>query len=146
MKPAAVYCKADSTNKVLEFVSDGLGDKVADYIPSLPIGIYQGGELIGGVLINDIRPQRDCWLTIYTTTPYWAKRQVMRYVFGVVFDLIQAKRCSVLVSLSNAKSFKMCKQLGFVEEGILRQYRDNGEDCYVMGMLKSECKWIGENK
>ena len=146
MKPAAVYCKADSTNKVLEFVADGLGDKVADYIPSLPIGIYQGGELIGGVLINDIRPQRDCWLTIYTTTPYWAKRQVMRYVFGVVFDLIQAKRCSVLVSLSNKKSYKMCKQLGFVEEGILRQYRDNGEDCYVMGMLKSECKWIGENK
>lgn len=143
MKPAAVYCKADSTNKVLEFVADGLGDKVADYIPSLPIGIYQGGELIGGVLINDIRPQRDCWLTIYTTTPYWAKRQVMRYVFGVVFDLIQAKRCSVLVSLSNTKSYKMCKQLGFVEEGILRQYRDNGEDCYVMGMLKSECKWIG---
>ena len=143
MKPAAVYCKADSTNKVLEFVAGGLRDKVADYIPSLPIGIYQGGELIGGVLINDIRPQRDCWLTIYTTTPYWAKRQVMRYVFGVVFDLIQAKRCSVLVSLSNAISYKMCKQLGFVEEGILRQYRDNGEDCYVMGMLKSECKWIG---
>lgn len=146
MKPAAVYCKADSTNKVLEFVAGGLGDKVADYTPSLPIGIYQGGELIGGVLINDIRPQRDCWLTIYTTTPYWAKRQVMRYVFGVVFDLIQAKRCSVLVSVSNKKSYKMCQQLGFKQEGILRQYRDNGEDCYVMGMLKSECKWIGENK
>lgn len=141
MKPAAVYCKADSTNKVLEFVADGLGDKVADYIPSLPIGIYQGGELIGGVLINDIRPQRDCWLTIYTTTPYWAKRQVMRYVFGVVFDLIGAQRCSVLVSVSNTKSYKMCQQLGFKQEGILRQYRDNGEDCYIMGMLKSECKW-----
>ena len=141
MNPARVYCKADNTNKVVEFVAQGLGDKVTDYIPCLPIGIYRDDELIGGVLINDIRPQRDCWLTIYTTTPEWAKRQVMRYVFGTVFDLIQAQRCSVLVSLSNQNSFKMCRQLGFKQEGILRQYRDNGEDCYVMGMLKSECKW-----
>ena len=98
MNPARVYCKADNTNKVVEFVAQGLGDKVTDYIPCLPIGIYRDDELIGGVLINDIRPQRDCWLTIYTTTPEWAKRQVMRYVFGTVFDLIQAQRCSVLVA------------------------------------------------
>ena len=83
----------------------------------------------------------DCWLTIYTTTPYWAKRHVLRYIFNVVFNLIKAERCSVLVSKSNQKSFDMCKRLGFVEEGYLRQYRPNGDDCYVMGMLKKECKW-----
>lgn len=137
-----VLCKADTTGKVVEFVAKGLGDDVSDYIPALAIGFYKEEELIGGVLINDIRPQRDCWLTIYTTTPYWAKRHVMRYVFGIIFNLIGAQRCSVLVSLSNQKSFDMCKRLGFVEEGILRQYRDNGEDCHVLGMLKQECKWI----
>lgn len=141
MRTEQVFCKADGTDKVLNFVCQGLGDKLEEYIPSLPIGIYQGDELIGGVLINDIRPQRDCWLTIYTTTPCWAKRHVLKYVFAVVFDLIKAQRCSVLVSESNKKSFDMCQRLGFKQEGILRQYRDNGENCYVMGMLKSECKW-----
>ena len=134
-----VYCKTQSN--VIEFVVKGLKDSFQDYVPCLPIGIFQGSEMIGGVLIHDIRPCVDCWLTIYTINPRWAKRHVLKYIFGVVFDLIKAKRCSVLVSSSNDKSLKMCKQLGFINEGILRQFRDNGEDCYVMGMLKNECKW-----
>lgn len=142
MSRERVFCKADETGEVLKFVADGLGDPIEDYEPSLAIGFYEGEKLIGGVLINDIRPNRDCWLTIYTTTPYWAKRQVMRYVFSVIFHLIGAKRCSVFVSESNHKSFDMCKRLGFREEGFLREYRDNGENCYVMGMLKQECIWI----
>jgi RimJ/RimL family protein N-acetyltransferase len=144
MKPERVFCRADDTGEVIKFVADGLKDKIEDYVPALPIGIYQGKKLIGGVLINDIRPQRDCWLTIYTTTPCWANKGVLRYVFGAVFDLIKAERCSVFVSVSNTKSFDMCQRLGFKQEGLLRQYRDNGEDCYVMGMLKSECKWRKE--
>ena len=139
MKSVQVYCKA--ADEAIEFVAQGLGDKAEEYIPCLPIGIFKDNELIGGVLINDIRPNRDCWLTIYTTTPYWGKRQVMRYVFGVVFDLIKAQRCSVLVSVDNLLSLRMCEKLGFKKEGLLRQFRDNGDDCFVMGMLKSECIW-----
>lgn len=141
MMSERVLCKADNTREVLNFVANGLGDDVSDYIPSLAIGIYKDG-LIGGVLINDIRPNRDCWLTIYTTTPLWGKRQVMKYVFNVVFNMIKAERCSVFVSESNKKSFEMCQRLGFKTEGLLRKYRDDGENCYVMGMLKKECKWI----
>lgn len=136
-----VLCKADQTGAVIKFVADGLGDKIEEYIPALAIGIYEGEALIGGVLINDIRPKRDCWLTIYTSTPKWAKRHVMRYVFGVVFNLIKCERCSVLVSKSNKKSLDMCLRLGFKKEGLLRCYRDNGDDCYVLGMLKKECIW-----
>lgn len=141
MKSVQVLCKPDRTGEVIYYVANGLGDDVQEYIESLPIGIYRGNTLIGGVLFTSIRPQRDCWLTIYTTTPYWAKRHVLRYIFNIVFNLIKAERCSVLVSKSNQKSFDMCKRLGFVEEGYLRQYRPNGDDCYVMGMLKKECKW-----
>lgn len=141
LSKAQVFCKADTTDKVLRFVCEGLGDPIEDYIPSLPIGIYEGEKLVGGVLINDIRPQRDCWLTIYTNSKHWAKRQVMRYVFGVVFNLIKCERCSVFVSESNKTSLDMCLRLGFKKEGLLRCYRDNGENCYVLGMLKSECIW-----
>ena len=142
MKPERVYCKADNTGEVLNYVVNGLGDKKEDYEPSLAIGIYKGDNLIGGVLLNDIRPQRDCWVTIYTTSKEWAKRHVMKYVFTIVYGLIGAKRCSAFISESNKQSFSVCKRLGFKQEGLLRQYRDDGENCYVMGMLKQECIWI----
>jgi RimJ/RimL family protein N-acetyltransferase len=136
---ARVLCKNDGS--VINFVAHGLGDDVREYIPSLELGIYDN-KLIGGVLINDIRPERDCWLTIYTESPRWATKQTLKYIFTVVFVTIGAKRCSVFVSESNQKSHNMCLRLGFKDEGLLREYRDNGENCYVMGMLKQECIWL----
>lgn len=137
----SVRVLCDDTGAVLNWVAHGLGDDVQDYIPSLALGIWQDDLLIGGVLINDITPQRNCWLTIYTESPKWATRKVLKYVFSVVFITIGAQRCSVFVSKSNNKSHDFCQRLGFQDEGLLREYRENGEDCYVMGMLKQECKW-----
>jgi RimJ/RimL family protein N-acetyltransferase len=141
MTSAPVFCKAVGDGSVINFVANGLKEDVREYIPSLELGIFKD-KLIGGVLINDIRPERDCNLSIYTESPQWAARQVIKYVFTVVFLTIGAKRCTVYVSESNKKSHEMCLRLGFKDEGFLREYRENGENCYVMGMLKQECKWI----
>lgn len=138
----SVRVLCDDTGAVLNWVAHGLNDDVRDYIPSLALGIWQDDMLIGGILINDITPQRNCWLTIYTESPRWATRNILKYVFTVVYVTIGAKRCSVFVSKSNNKSHDFCQRLGFKDEGLLREYRENGEDCYVMGMLKQECKWI----
>jgi RimJ/RimL family protein N-acetyltransferase len=136
-KPERVLCKPAD---VVEFVCKGLGDRVEEYQPCLSLGIYYKG-LIGGILIHDLRPEIDCYLTIYTTSKRWATKSVLKYVFGIIFNLMKCRRCSVLVSKANSKSLKMCEQLGFKVEGLLRQYRDDGDDCYCLGMLKSECKW-----
>jgi RimJ/RimL family protein N-acetyltransferase len=140
MTSVRVYCRDDG--QVINFVAKGLKEDVREYIPSLELGIYLDNKLIGGVLINDLRPNRDCNLSIYTENPRWAARQVMKYVFTVIFVTIGAKRCTAYVSESNKKSHNMCLRLGFKDEGFLREYRENGENCYVMGMLKQECKWI----
>ena len=100
------------------------------------------GKTIAGVLLNDVRHGRDVWMTIYSSDKWWATKSVIKYVFGIVFHLMECKRASVFVSVGNTKSFDMCQRLGFKKEGCLRQYRDNGEDCYVMGMLKQECQWL----
>ena len=138
----SVRVLCDDTGAVLNWVAHGLNDDVRDYIPSLALGVWQDDKLIGGILINDITPQRNCWLTIYTESPRWATRNILKYVFTVVYVTIGAKRCSVFVSKSNNKSHDFCQRLGFKDEGLLREYRENGDDCYVMGMLKQECKWI----
>ena len=138
----SVRVLCNDTGAVLNWVAHGLNDDVRDYIPSLALGVWQDDMLIGGILINDITPQRNCWLTIYTESPRWATRNILKYVFTVVYVTIGAKRCSVFVSKSNNKSHDFCQRLGFKDEGLLREYRENGDDCYVMGMLKQECKWI----
>lgn len=143
-KRERVLCKPDMSGATLRYVADGLGDRVEEYMPCLALKITLNDEIIGGVLIHTIRPEIDCWLTIYTTNKRWATRGVLRYVFGIVFNLMNCRRCSVLVSKANSASLKMCKQIGFKEEGLLRQYRDDGDDCYCLGMLKNECKWRNE--
>ena len=142
MNSERVLCKPDMTLQTAAFVASGLNDNVGDYLPCFSINISLGGQTIAGVLINDIRPKRDCWLTIYSISERWATRAVIRYVFKIVFKMIGAKRCSVFVSADNNKSLKMCLRLGFKQEGFLRQFRDDGKDCIVLGMLKSECRWI----
>lgn len=137
-----VLCKPDMTLATAVFVAHGLKDNVGDYLPCFSINISLGGQTIAGVLINDIRPKRDCWLTIYSISERWATRAVIRYVFRIVFHLIGAERCSVYVRADNQKSLKMCLRLGFKQEGLIREWGYDGGDCVMLGMLKSECRWI----
>ena len=67
-------------------------------------------------------------------------------IFNFVFGTINAERASLFVSKDNEPSINLVEKLGFTREGLLRHYRDNGKDCYVYGMLKSECKWRGNEQ
>lgn len=141
MKSDRVLCKPDETNQTLLYVAEGLGDNPNDYWPCLALNISLNGKTIAGVLLNDLRPGRDVWMTIYSSDKRWATRSVIKYVFGIIFNLMNCKRASVFVTVDNFQSLKMCERLGFKKEGCLRQFRDDGKDCFVMGMLKQECKW-----
>jgi RimJ/RimL family protein N-acetyltransferase len=37
---------------------------------------------------------------------------------------------------------KFDEHVGFIQEGVIRQAFEDGEDAILYGMLKSECKWI----
>ena len=69
---------------------------------------------------------------------------MLRIMFGIAFKAMGCRRISLLVDKSNAASLNFVKKLGFQQEGILRSFRENGEDCYILGMLKDECKWLRE--
>lgn len=140
-KQELVLCKPDLDGSVIAWVCKGLGDNVASYGDNVTLGIYLKNRLIAGVIFNDIRPNRDVWMSIYTKDKKWCNRRVLRLIFDFVFSKINAERASAFVSKDNEPSKRMLEKLGFVREGLLRHYRDNGKDCYVYGMLKSECKW-----
>lgn len=141
LRSARVLCRPDEDGSVIAWVCKGLGDDPKTYGENVTLGIYLNDRLIAGVIFNDIRPNRDVWLSIYSIDKKWCNRRVLRLIFDLVFNKIGAERAGALVSKDNEPSFRLAEKLGFVREGLLRHYRDNGDDCYVYGMLKSECKW-----
>jgi RimJ/RimL family protein N-acetyltransferase len=65
-------------------------------------------------------------------------------LFAYPFNQIGANRILVQCSEANDKAMKMNKQLGFVQEGRLRQLYPP-HDAILWGMLRTECKWLKGN-
>lgn len=147
MKSEVASCRifADRDGSVAKWVCDGLNEDTDWVGHNITMGIELDGELIAGIIFNDLRPNVDVWLTIYSTGKRWCNRRVLGAVFGLAFDKMGCRRVSLFVSKDNEASIKLVEGLGFVREGLLRQYRENGSDCYVYGMLKNECKWRRNN-
>lgn len=143
MKQEAGLCKIipDCNGMIANWVCAGLGENTDWIGANVTIGIVRAGKLIAGVIYNDCRPGVDVWMTIYSASKYWCSRRILKHIFAVAFDVMDCRRVSAFVSVDNQASKSMLERLGFKREGLLRQYRDNGEDCFLFGMLKSECKW-----
>ena len=142
MSSEMVSCKPDFDGRVAKWVCDGLGENTDWIGAGATLGVYLGEKLIAGIIFNDIRPKCDVWLTIYSCDRRWCVRRVLRCVFNFCFTCLDCRRASAFVSVSNDKSRKLVERLGFRQEGVLRKYRDNGEDAFVFGMLKEECRWL----
>ncbi|MBE6454694.1 MAG: GNAT family N-acetyltransferase [Alphaproteobacteria bacterium] len=144
MKLPKEYCNLvyDQDNRITEWVCKGLGfDRRWLDKEFHTFGFYISGKLIGGLIYHNIRPFRDLWWTIYTTDKRWCNRRNLKKIFEFAFNFWQVERISILVSTNNYPCIKLIKKLGFQQEGLLRNYRDDGADCYFYGLLKTENKW-----
>ena len=144
MNEPAAFCSLvlDKDNHITEWVCQGLGCDSSWLDPKhLTIGFVCNGRLIGGLIYHDIRPHRDLYWTIFTTDKRWCNRRILKAVFGLAFDFWQVERISLLVNTDNHACLKLVTKLGFKQEGMLRRYRDDGADCFLMGILKTERKY-----
>ncbi len=71
----------------------------------------------------------------------WATHQFITICFLYTFNQLNVHRCTARVAASNLKALNMDLKLGFVLEGVIREAL-KGEDCLILGMLKTECRWI----
>ena len=97
-------------------------------------------------MFSDLRPGCDVWISIYADDKRWCSRRVLQTVFGIVFDFWGCRRANALIDTDNKASLRLAEGVGFRYEGKMRQYRENGRDVYVLGMLKSECKFLKEKE
>lgn len=144
LKPeAALYrIMPDCDGAILRWVCNGLRENTEWVGDSYTFGVCYKGRMVAGIILNNYRKNKDVWLTIYSTDKHWCVKSVLKYTFKTCFETLNCDRVNILVDVDNQKSLSLCERLGFVKEGLLRQYREDGKDCYFMGMLKKECKWL----
>ena len=141
-EPVLYKIMPDFNGVIQRWICDGLNEDTDWIGDSYTFGICYKGKMVGGIILNNYRKDLDVWLTIYSVSPHWCVKNVIKYTFKTCFEALNCKRVNILVSKDNIKSLSLCERLGFVKEGLLRQYREDGKDCYFMGMLKKECKWL----
>ncbi len=104
-----------------------------------------GEEILGAVVVHDWNGT-NAQLSIATVNEKWAGKEFIKTVFDFVFNCLKANHCTVYVREDNEKSLRMCKKLGFIEEGIMRQsltdFDGNVYDGILLGMIRNECRWL----
>jgi len=109
---------------------------------STAIGVERDGKIICAAVYHDYRDGQ-IEASIAASSRRWANRSVLHALFAYPFNQVGAHRLLVTCNEANEKAMKMNSQLGFIQEGRLRQmYAPH--DAVIWGMLKDECKWIKE--
>lgn len=140
--------------KILPDLSDAVADWVCRGLKlcnvwrgqNLSYGFVYNNKMVGGLIFHDLQRHREVWWTVYSTDKHWCTRKMLRQMFKMAFVTMDCKRINILVNKSNQRSFDFVRRLGFQPEGLLRQYDENGEDCYFLGMLREECPWLTNKK
>lgn len=107
------------------------------------IGVCGDDGLIAGCVYNEF-DGRNVAASIAATDKRWCTREVLRTLFAYPFNQLRVHRMTALVPSKNEKSIKLCRGLGFRHEGTVRELFSRRNHGLAFGMLRSECRWLGE--
>ncbi|MBP5215817.1 MAG: GNAT family N-acetyltransferase [Alphaproteobacteria bacterium] len=132
----------DISGDISRWVCRGLNENSEWLGENITFGFAYNNRMVGGLIFHDYTPHRDVWWTIYSCDKHWCNRITLRRMFAVAFEYLDCRRINLLVSESNSHCLDFVQRLGFKKEGLLRHYRENGENCHILGMLREECPWF----
>lgn len=86
MSRAAEFCKiaVDDDGRLSALICRKLNMRLPAERIAGSLGFLLGGKLAGGVLLSDLRPGCDVWISIYADDKRWCSRRVLQTVFGIV--------------------------------------------------------------
>lgn len=143
MKTVADLSKiiSDQNNLITEWVCRNLGYKTNWLQNYHTFGVVRNNKIIAGLIFHDVHINDDVSWTIYSTDKHWCTKKIIKFFMREAFEYLGCRRINILVNTDNDKCLKFVTGLGFKKEGLLRQFRENGQDCYILGLLKSENKY-----
>ncbi len=127
--------------RVCAWVSEKIREN--DFIFARAIGLEQDGELIAGVVYENYTGKNITMHVAAVPGKRWLNREFLFRSFAYPFLQLDCNRVTGLVRADNLEAQKFDEHLGFKKEGLLRQACEGGTDLILYGMLKTECRWIG---
>lgn len=136
---------AYSDDYICSWVGKHIGMVGHQLMPCVTLQFLKKGNLEAAVIFNNYRPDaRDIYLTIAADTPSWISKGRLNQIFSYVFEQLNCNRLSLMIRRKNKRARKLAEGLGFKYEGNKRKGYDGIDDGIEYGMLKSECRWIGD--
>jgi RimJ/RimL family protein N-acetyltransferase len=128
-----------------EFIARWVGEQLGidDFGECVTFAIVAEQELIAGIVFNNYRDP-SIEVTMASISPRWCTRSIMRTVFSYPFHQIGCKRITASVEDMNQPVRAFLCHLGFRQEGVMRQAFRTGRDAVIFGMLRDECRWLGQ--
>lgn len=106
--------------------------------PHTAIGVFDGEEIIAGVVFHDFNPDyKNIQISMAATSPRWATRSTIARLLSYPFDQLHVERVTTITPLSFQRVIKFNVGLGFKREGLLRKGY-GFDDAVIMGLLKDE--------
>lgn len=101
----------------------------------------RNGKLVAGCVYHRWRGF-DCEVTFAAITPRWTLPQNVTPLFHYPFVQRACTRITLIIGANNKAALRTNIRLGFKVEGVVRRAYDGVNDAIVLGMLKTECRWI----
>ncbi len=110
--------------------------------PYTAIGLFDRRGYITAGTVYCNYTERDVYMHHAQLNPRSLTLHYLREAFRYPFDQLRVHRVTATVAEGNAASLRFVRHLGFVDEGRVREYFENGDDAIILGMLRSECRLL----
>lgn len=127
--------------RICEWVADAVSE--SEFILARGIGLEEDGKLIAGVVYENYTGKNITMHVAAVPGKRWLNREFLYRSFAYPFVQLECFRVTGLVKTDNFEAQKFDEHLGFKREGLLRRACEDGTDLILYGMLKEECRWIG---
>ena len=105
--------------------------------------LEKDGDITAVAVYNRWYPKNSVEISIAAVGGQWLTRPFLAAVFRNPFVEWEMRRVGSSIAAHNFRSIRFCEHLGFQREGCIRQAAPNGQDLYIYGLLKSECRYLG---
>lgn len=109
------------------------------------ISLKENGEIIGSCgFLNRVKEHHRTEIGYELSKEYWGTgiaREALEAIIEYGFHHLQFQRIAALIEIPNIASQKLAERLGFVKEGLLRNYECTDgkfDDLYMYSLLKGE--------
>lgn len=80
----------------------------------------------------------NCEVTVASTNKWWLRKDILKILFKYPFEDLGCRRLTLLIKKDNELVRRTCEKCGFLHEGTLRKFYNDGSDCMIYGILHGD--------